>query len=77
MVVEAALVAAGVYLAVGVLFAVAFWIVGARKADPAVAGSSPGFYVLVIPGSIALWPFLAVRWREARHRAPIDAGGAS
>lgn len=65
MSVEAVLAAVSVYLGFGVVFAIAFWLFGARRTDPSVPGSSPGFYVLVIPGTIALWPFLAARWRSA------------
>ncbi len=60
----------GVYLAVGVLFGLAFVAIGANRIDPAAREGSWGFRVLIFPGSVALWPLLA--WPDQfRHKIRI------
>ena len=54
--------AVGVYCALGVIFAIAFVARGARRIDPAMSGSTWGVRVLILPGVVALWPWLAHRW---------------
>lgn len=54
------------YLGVGVFFALAFVVRGVTVVDPAARGSSVGFRLLILPGSVALWPLLAKRWWNAR-----------
>jgi len=60
----------GAYAAVGILFAVPFLARGAGHVDPAAAGTSWGFKLLVLPGVAAFWPYLALRW--ALHLAPPE-----
>jgi hypothetical protein len=52
----------GIYLALGVLFAVPFVMRGAARVDPAARGAGWGFRLLILPGVAALWPLLARRW---------------
>ncbi len=52
----------GVYAAVGLVFALAFVWKGAGKVDPAAVEGTLGFRLLIIPGTVALWPILARRW---------------
>jgi hypothetical protein len=54
------------HAALGALFAAAFHLRGIARVDPAAAGGSTGFRVLVTPGLIAFWPLLARRWWQAR-----------
>jgi hypothetical protein len=54
-------VAAG-YAAVGLLFGLAFVTVGVTSLAPAARGTSVTFRVLILPGSVALWPFLLWKW---------------
>ena len=54
--------ALAVYAAVGFIFAIAFVWKGVGKIDPAAAEGTIGFRLLIIPGTIALWPILARRW---------------
>lgn len=54
--------AATAYVAIGVLFAVPFLIVGIKRIDPAAHGSGPGFRLVIAPGVVALWPILLRRW---------------
>jgi hypothetical protein len=52
----------GIYLALGLVFAVPFAILGARKIDPSAAAATWGFKLLIIPGSAVFWPLLLRRW---------------
>ncbi len=54
--------ALAVYATVGLVFAIAFVWKGAGKIDPAVASGTIGFRLLILPGTVALWPILARRW---------------
>ncbi len=51
----------GIYLALGIFFAVYFVISGVARMDPVAKGSPVTFKALIIPGSIALWPLLAYK----------------
>lgn len=53
------------YLALGLVFALAFALRGITVIDPATRRSSIGFRLLMIPGAVALWPLLLRRWRQA------------
>ncbi len=50
------------YLAVGLVFGLAFVAVGVTRLDPAARGTSASFRLLILPGSVALWPLLAAKW---------------
>lgn len=63
--VRTTLAAAGAYLALGVVFAVAFQSVGLARVDAAARGAGWSFRVLITPGVIALWPVLLLRWRAS------------
>ena len=69
------------YIACGLLFACAFLAVGMRRLDPATEGSGYGFRALILPGTVALWPLLALRWvrgapRPIERNAHRDAAGS-
>lgn len=67
-------VVAAVYLSVGAVFAAAFAVLGAGRVDPAARDATWGFRLLILPGSAALWPWLAARWlRRAPPPEPCDA----
>ena len=53
-----------IYAAVGLVFAIAFVWKGVGKIDPAAVEGTTGFRLLIIPGTIALWPILARRWLQ-------------
>jgi hypothetical protein len=52
----------GIYVLLGILFAVPFILRGVNRIDPLAGKSTVGFRLLVFPGSVALWPLLAKRW---------------
>ena len=50
------------YAALGGLFALFFAGRGVQLVDPAAHGAGLGFRLLIMPGTAALWPWLAWRW---------------
>ena len=64
------------YVVVGLAFA--FVSIGIRRVDHVADGSGIGFRALILPGTVALWPLLAVRWARGasqpiEHNAHRDA----
>ncbi len=53
--------AARTYLALGAAFAVVFSLFLVTRIDPAAKVSSWGFRLVILPGSVLLWPWLLVR----------------
>src|SRR5213594_1143294 len=72
MIAETLLIAAGIYLLCGLVFAIPFVLVGVAKIDPHAAHGSWGFRVLIIPGTMFLWPLLARRWLNGVHEPPEE-----
>jgi hypothetical protein len=66
--------AAGVYLAAGVAFGVAFVVRGVARIDPSAREGSWGFRLAILPGAAAFWPLLARRW--ARGSPPPEERNA-
>jgi hypothetical protein len=62
----------GLYLACGFLFAVPFVLLGVGRIDPHATHGSWGFRVLIVPGSVLLWPLLAKRWAQGMHEPPAE-----
>ena len=56
------LIALGVYLACGLMFAIPFALIGVKRIDPHAAHGSWGFRLLIIPGAMGFWPLLLKRW---------------
>jgi hypothetical protein len=63
---------AGLYLLCGVIVAVPFVIIGVGRIDPHAANGSWGFRMLILPGTMLLWPLLAKRWLQGRHEPPEE-----
>ena len=61
------------YLLFGVLFAVVFVWRGAAKIDPAAVEGTWGFRLLILPGAVALWPILALRWIRGTTEPPSES----
>src|SRR5579859_8127701 len=62
MIAAAFLIIFGVYLLFGLAFAIPFAWFGVSKIDPHANHGSWGFRLLIIPGTMALWPLLFKRW---------------
>ena len=66
------LILLGIYLACGLVFAVPFVFKGAGKQDPPAAKGTWGFRILIIPGSMALWPVMLRRWMSGASNPPEE-----
>ena len=64
--------AAGLYLLAGVAFALPFAFRWVNRTDPVAAHGTPGFRLLVIPGSVLLWPLLLRRVLSGRTAPPVE-----
>lgn len=62
---------AAVYVAVGLLFAAAFVTTGVGKIDPSAKHAPIGFRLVIVPGTVAFWPLLAIRWLRGQM-APAE-----
>jgi len=60
------LYAIGLYLAIGLVTAVAFVSVGLPHVLPHGMTASLGARLLFIPGATALWPYVLTRWMRTR-----------
>ena len=49
----------GIYIAIGLLFAIFFVFVGGTKIDPLLKDSKKRVRIILLPGIVAIWPFLA------------------
>ena len=50
-----------IYVTVGLLFGIYFFVKGAFRIDPLIADSKWTVRLLLIPGAIALWPILLIK----------------
>lgn len=66
---ELFLLAFALYVLCGVVFAIVFIVRGLRTIDPAALTTGLWFKLTILPGCVALWPVLLVKWlRTARSR---------
>ena len=72
MLAELILLGLSAYLLSGLTFAIPFVLVGVNRIDPHAAHGSWGFRVLIIPGTMFLWPLLARRWVKGIHEPPEE-----
>jgi len=61
-----------IYLACGLVFAIPFAMIGARRIDPHARHGSWGFRLCIVPGATALWPLLLRRWAGGVHEPPEE-----
>ena len=76
---------AALYLGIGLVFAIPFVLMGVQRLDPHARHGSWGFRLLILPGTMALWPLLLGRWLKGvsappeehnAHRQPAPPGAA-
>ena len=65
IVAEVILLIALAYLLLGLAVGVPFVLSGVDRVDEAARGASLGFRLLILPGTIALWPLMATKWIKA------------
>lgn len=70
--VSIALGVAGVYLAAGTLFAIPFVLKVVTRIDPHAVGGTWGFRLLILPGTMVLWPLLLWRWMSGEAQPPAE-----
>jgi hypothetical protein len=68
IVAEIILLVALAYVGCGVALGVPFVLSGVNRVDEAARGAPLGFRLLILPGTIALWPLMAIKWINARKR---------
>lgn len=61
---RAVLAVAGAYLVIGLGVAVPFVMRGVNRLDPAAAHAPWPFRMVILPGSVVFWPWIA--WRRWR-----------
>lgn len=66
----------GIYVAIGGVFAAAFFVRGYAAIAPG-ARASIGARVLWLPAAVALWPHLTVKWLRARRQAATATAAAA
>lgn len=59
------LYAALAYLIAGLLFGLVFVTRGVDRVDAQAREAGWGFRAVIVPGVVALWPLLLLRWRKA------------
>lgn len=52
----------GLYAGAGLLFALPFLACGLQRIDSAARGSRLAFRLIILPGTVALWPLLLRHW---------------
>jgi hypothetical protein len=60
--VTAVLQGVALYAAAGVVFALLFLAFGITRIDNGAKGAGIGFRLLIVPGLVALWPLMLIRW---------------
>jgi hypothetical protein len=66
------LAALGAYLACGLLFAIPFVLTGVKRIDPHAKPGTWGFRMLILPGTVFLWPLLLRRCLRGAHEPPTE-----
>ena len=62
MLIQILLIIVAIYLTCGIVFMIPFIIKGVDVIDEGAHGSSIGFRIIIIPGTIVFWPVLLKKW---------------
>ena len=54
------------YSLCGLAVGVPFVLRGVNRVDASATGASIGFRLIILPGTVALWPLMAVKWFKVR-----------
>jgi hypothetical protein len=65
IVAEVILLMALAYVLCGLAVGVPFVLSGVDRVDEAARGAPLGFRLLILPGTVALWPLMATKWIKA------------
>jgi hypothetical protein len=57
-----------IYLIAGFIFVFPFLFKGIHAVDEGAHGSSKGFYIIIIPGILLLWPLLLKKWMHSVNK---------
>lgn len=60
------------YGAIGFVFAIPFVVKGVQRLDEEAVGAGWGFRLLIVPGSMAFWPWLLKRWLSGQRTPPEE-----
>jgi len=55
------------YSLCGLAMGVPFVLSGVDRVDSSARGASTGFRLVILPGTVALWPLIAAKWVKARR----------
>lgn len=69
-VVNMVVIMAGLYLLAGAAFAIFFLTKGITRIDSGAHGSGWGFRLIILPGTITLWPVLFSKWMKSKKIKP-------
>lgn len=69
---EALVRAAAIYFGVGLVFAIPFAWRWAERLDPVAREGTGGFRILLLPGGVLLWPWLALRLFQPEPHPPEE-----
>lgn len=72
VVVEWTVRALALYVALGTAFAVPFVLRGVARVDATAAQGTWGFRLAILPGAVAFWPLLLVRWIRGGGHPPAE-----
>ena len=72
MIVDVILLIMGMYVVAGFCFALAFISRGVDKIDESARGSSIGFRLIILPGTLVFWPLLLAKWLQSSKSKPHD-----
>jgi hypothetical protein len=65
IVAEVTLLIALAYVLCGLAMGVPFVLRGVDRVDEAARGATVAFRLLILPGTVALWPLMAAKWIKA------------